>query len=206
MCRRYIHKVFQDVARQLISDGGTAPFANVRLTNYSLLAFDLCIPMEEYNNREIYFRYSIMEFWLGVPSTEKSEQFSECNIAFSYTPDEFYNTPVILSLSEVAVPLKKNLIQQLRRYFCMCLTLSDLHFYQRLIDRSLYPEWHIKLFMHFSVKIFAGCTLMPMSRRMVSGKAVEYTQKVIMEDGETETIIVFQREDGVRLRIFEMNE
>lgn len=73
MCRRYITKIFMDIAKLLQEDA----VQGVRLLSYDLLAFDFSVEMPEYEAAPtIYFRYSILEFWVGTPSVEKSEQFS----------------------------------------------------------------------------------------------------------------------------------
>lgn len=93
--------------------------------------------------------------------------------------------PAVPAFSEIALHSRADMIMHLRKYFSLCITLNDLHFYQRMVDRSKCPDWHLRLYMHFYVKIFLGSTLMPFVRKMTGARQAEYSQKVIMDDGES---------------------
>lgn len=131
--------MFNDIIKYLQEDN-TGLTKVVKILSYDVLSYDFSIEFPEYDNRQIYFRYSILEFWVGLPSSDKPEQFSECSMAFSYVPGDFYGMPVMQALSEIGLHSRGEMVGHIRKLFPLCLTLHDLHFYNRMIDRSKYPE------------------------------------------------------------------
>lgn len=118
---------------------------------------------------------------------------TECKIAFSYTPNDFYLYPKMPILDDL-INNVKDTTNNFKKFFCMALTLYDLHFLWRTIERSKYPAWHIRLFNYFILKVYSNSVLLLQKK--------QFGFKVSIEEGLREISIMLVRYDtDVKVKI-----